>query len=125
VYHALLAQLHAFTGLDALIDTMLHTMIPLAYVGYWAVFVLKSGIRYSDILGWLVLPLVYCIFAMARAQIDGEYPYFFLNLADLGVARTGVNIIGLLLAFAGIGALIVALAKLLARRGRSAEGRKA
>ena len=62
---------------------------------------------------------------MVRAQVDGDYPYFFLNLAELGPVRTGVNILGLLLAFAGVGAVIVVAAKLLSARNRSAEGRKA
>ncbi|SHH52010.1 Pr6Pr family membrane protein [Marivita hallyeonensis] len=115
VYHALLAHLNDFTGLDWVIDAMLHTVIPTAFVVFWLIFVPKDTHRYTDILPWLGLPLVYCLYAMARAQVDGVYPYFFLNLADLGAIRTGVNIVGLLIAFAVIGALIVLVARRLGR----------
>ena len=125
VYHALLARFNDFTGLDALVDNMLHTVIPVAFVVFWLAFVRKSDLRFKDILPWLVLPLVYCIYAMGRAQFDGVYPYFFLNLADLGLARTMLNIIGLLIAFACVGAAIVLVAKLLARFEQSAEDQKA
>lgn len=124
VYHALLAQLNDFTGLDAAIDAMLHTVIPIGFGAFWLVYVPKSSLRFGDILPWLGLPLIYCIYAMTRAQFDGVYPYFFLNLTELGLLKTARNVIGLLFAFAGVGALIVVLAKLLERRGRSAEGRK-
>ena len=115
VYHALLAHLNAFTGLDAVVDALLHTVVPVGFGLFWLIFVPKVDLRFADILPWLILPLVYCIYAMARAQVDGVYPYFFLNLDNLGLARTALNIVGLLIAFAGIGALIVLLARGLAK----------
>ncbi|MDP4993090.1 MAG: Pr6Pr family membrane protein [Marivita lacus] len=111
VYHALLAHLNDFTGLDAVVDALLHTAVPVGFGLFWVTFVSKADLRFSDILPWLILPLIYCIYAMARAQVDGVYPYFFLNLDKLGLARTALNIVGLLIAFAGIGALIVLLAR--------------
>lgn len=121
VYHALLAQMNDFAGIDRLVDTMFHTAIPLGFALFWLAFVPKSGLRFGDIPYWLILPLVYCLYAMTRAQVDGDYPYFFLDLADLGPARTAVNILGLLIAFAGIGALIVLLARVLSRFDRAAQ----
>jgi len=119
VYHALLAQMNDFTGLDALVDTMLHTVIPLAFVGYWFVFVRKSDLGFKDIPPWLVLPFIYCIYAMIRAQFDGVYPYFFLNLDELGVMQTVLNVLGLLVAFSVVGGLIVLAAKALSRWDRA------
>jgi hypothetical protein len=115
VYHALLAHLNDYTGIDLVIDHMLHTILPLGFAAFWVVFVTKSGLRYRDVLPWLILPLVYCIYAMIRAQFDGVYPYFFLNLAQLGPARTVFNIFGLLCAFALLGSLIVFVERLLVR----------
>lgn len=118
VYHALLAHLNDFSGLDALVDTMLHTAIPLAFVGYWIVFVRKSELVFKDIAPWLILPFAYCIYAMARAQVDGVYPYFFLNLDDLGPFKTALNIGGLLIAFSVVGVGIIGMAKGLSRFDR-------
>ncbi|MFA8384897.1 MAG: Pr6Pr family membrane protein [Pelagibaca sp.] len=120
VYHALLAHLNEFTGLDAIVDALLHTVVPVGFGVFWVVFVPKADLRFADILPWLILPLVYCIYAMARAQVDGVYPYFFLNIDNLGLARTALNIVGLLIAFAGVGALIVLLARGLVRLGKRA-----
>ena len=125
VYYALLARLNDFTGLDAVVDTMLHTVIPLAFVGFWLILVPKSTLTYKDILPWLILPLVYCICAMMRAQFDGVYPYFFLNLGDLGLMRTALNVMGLLIAFSCMGAAIVLAAKLLSRLNPRVEANKA
>ena len=107
VYHVLLAHLRDYQGIDMVIDLMLHTLIPIGFAVYWLVFVDKRELRYPDILPWLILPLLYCIAAMVRAQFDGRYPYHFLNYDDLGLFRTAVNIFGLLVVFSGFGALIV------------------
>lgn len=117
VYHVLLAHLRDYRGIDRVIDVMLHTALPLGFAGYWLIFVKKAHLRYADILPWLILPLVYCIVAMLRAAfLDGRYPYHFLNLADLGPLRTGINIFGLLVVFSGFGALIVWAGQRLGRR---------
>lgn len=117
VYHVLLAHLRDYRGIDMVIDVMLHTLIPLGFACYWLVFVRKSNLRFPDILPWLILPLLYCIVAMVRAGFfDGRYPYHFLNLDDLGVVRTGINIFGLLVVFSGFGAIIVLVGQKLGRR---------
>ena len=107
VYHALLAHLNDFTGLDEVVDQMLHTIIPVGFLVFWLIHVPKAPLRFAHIVAWLGLPLIYCLYAMARAQLDGVYPYFFLDLGKLGVVQTAINIFGLLVAFAGLGALIV------------------
>nr|WP_281496153.1 Pr6Pr family membrane protein [Marivita sp. S6314] len=125
VYHALLASLNDYTGIDAVVDSLLHTIVPMAFALFWLTCVAKHALRYRDILPWLILPLVYCIYAMIRAQADGVYPYFFLNLANLGLARTALNVLGLLLVFAGVGALIVLVAKALTRLSSNKGGASA
>lgn len=115
VYHALLAHLNAYTGIDLLIDHMLHTVLPIGFAAFWGAFVTKSGLRHRDVLPWLILPLVYCVYAMIRAQYDGVYPYFFLNLAQLGPAKTTLNVFGLLCAFALLGSVIVFVERCLVR----------
>lgn len=108
VYHVLLAHLRDYQGIDMVIDLMLHTLIPLGFAAYWLAFVKKAHLRFQDIPPWLILPLLYCCVAMLRAGVfGGRYPYHFLNVADLGLLRTGINILGLLIVFSVFGALIV------------------
>jgi hypothetical protein len=120
VYHVLLAHLRTYNGIDMVIDNMLHTFVPLGFAAYWLVFVDKGALVYKDVLPWLILPLLYCITAMVRAGFDGRYPYHFLNLSDLGLFKTSLNILGLLLVFSAVGAVIVWAGQRLGRSERFA-----
>jgi hypothetical protein len=45
VYHLLLAGLVSLTGLEAVLDEMLHTVIPVVFALYWLLFAPKEGLR--------------------------------------------------------------------------------
>jgi hypothetical protein len=105
VYHVLLAATADNQGAEIWVDAMLHTVIPIAYAALWLIF--GSGdLRVGDVLLWLVLPLIYCIYAMLRGLADGTFPYFFLDPTDIGILGVSAYIIGLLVAFA-IGGLVI------------------
>lgn len=115
VYHLLLASLTDFQGVEAVIDTMLHTVVPIWFALQWVFFEPKARLRFADIPLWLAYPALYCLYALVRAGVDGVYPYPFLDIGKNGVAAILVNMAGLLLAFAGLGALIVWVARLMTR----------
>jgi hypothetical protein len=61
--------------------------------------------------------LVYSIYAVARGLLlDGEYPYGFLDLAELGWAGLAQSMTGFLVAFALSAYLLWGTAKLLSRQ---------
>ncbi|WP_323763838.1 Pr6Pr family membrane protein [Marinovum sp.] len=122
VYHALLAHLNAYTGLDQVIDVMLHTVVPMWFVLHWLAFEPKERVGFAALPGWLGFPAVYCLYALIRAQVDGRYPYFFLDIAKHGLAQVGLNIAGLIAGFAVLGAAIVLLARLLSGRQLAHQG---
>jgi hypothetical protein len=111
VYHLLLAGLVSQTGLEAVLDEMLHTVIPAVYALYWLLFAPKEGLSYGAVPLWLSYPLVYCGYALMRGEIDGIYPYPFLDVAAEGMISVSFNVLGLLAAFWIGGLAIVAVGR--------------
>ena len=104
-------------------DLLIHYVTPLAVILDWLLFVHKGRYRWVDPLVWLVLPLAYFAFAMARARLGGplpgggRYPYFFIDLDALGRARLSGNVAGLTLLFALLGGVYLLVDAGLARVG--------
>jgi hypothetical protein len=111
VYHLLLASLVSFTGLEAVVDEMLHTVIPVLYAVYWIAFAPKDGLTYRAVPLWLTYPLVYCGYALLRGEVDGVYPYPFLDVGAEGMTSVGFNIAAMLLVFWMAGLMIVAVGR--------------
>ena len=99
VYHFLLAggKAPAFDGTQFqrwLANTLLHYAAPAMVILDWILFDPKRVFRGFDPLLWLILPLLYAIFTLIRAEIGGEiggkgsrFPYFFLDVDALGWSR--------------------------------------
>jgi hypothetical protein len=116
VYHALLARLWAPQGLALVADQLLHTLSPLAVLGWWLAFGKKASLRWSDALVWLVWPFGYCIYALVRARFSGSYPYPFIDLPKLGWLGLAKSTASLAAAFYALGLVLVLLAKMLPDR---------
>lgn len=111
VYHALLAALYHPTGWRRVADQGLHTAVPLLTVAAWLWVFPKRGLTYANPLRWLVYPLGYCAYALARGAADGWYPYPFIDAGAIGLKAALLNAAGLAVAFTGGGAAMVALAR--------------
>jgi hypothetical protein len=111
VYYALLYEAGANTGLDNLVDWMLHTVIPLGLLLFWLVVLDKRALRWRDAALWQLYPLIYCIYALLRAQIDGIYPYGFIDPTKIGWGPVVRNIAALALVFVATGLAVVALGR--------------
>lgn len=122
VYHTLLSGLTRYQGLEALVDDSLHIVVPVWFALHWLLLEPKAHLGWRDIPLWLIYPAVYCGYALVRAQVDGRYPYPFLDIADKGLAAVLVNMAGLLAAFALGGGMIVLVAKALSFRHVARQG---
>nr|WP_262984959.1 Pr6Pr family membrane protein [Sphingomonas daechungensis] len=119
VYVTLLRGLLQLEGAALIADTILHYAVPIMTVLYWIAIAPKYGLRWQHSLLWSLYPLAYFAYAIVRGSIDGRYPYPFMNLAELGPARTALNAVGLAIAFVIAGVLMVAFSRLAGRnRGR-------
>lgn len=115
-YSALLRHLRPPAGAPWLADFLLHDVMPLAFVLFWLACVRKAALRWTDPLLWLIYPIAYLAFVLVRGGMSGFYPYPFINVARLGYAGVAVNIAGLLIFCAALGAAFVGVGRWLARR---------
>lgn len=109
VYHALLARTWSPEGLQFWVDQALHTVMPIAFVLDWLIFVPKGRLRWVDAVKWLAYPLIYGVWTVIHGQIIGWYPYWFIDIGRLGWSAALTNFGGLLGVFLALGLLIVAL----------------
>ncbi|AQR61834.1 hypothetical protein BZG35_09325 [Brevundimonas sp. LM2] len=107
IYHALLASSWNPQGLLAVANQALHTVMPIAFVLDWLIFVPKGRLRWIDPVKWLAYPLLYGVFTVIHGQLIGWYPYWFIDIGELGWGPALINF-GLLLVFFLVLGLIVA-----------------
>jgi hypothetical protein len=116
VYQLLLRQLWNPQGAQWLADVLLHSIIPVGYVLYWLLFAPPSDLRWKDAMVWLIYPGVYLVYVLARGAVSGLYPYPFVDVNVLGYAGVFTRAGIFLLAFLGMGLLVVAVARRIRQR---------
>jgi len=90
VYATVLAQLWQPQGLFLLCDVLLHYVTPVLFVLWWLVDGANGSTCWRDISWWMLYPIVYLVYALARAPIAGEVPYPFLDVAKNGAASVSI-----------------------------------
>ncbi|MGN0383673.1 MAG: Pr6Pr family membrane protein [Eubacterium sp.] len=76
-------------------DLFAHYIVPIMVVSDWLLFQPKGNFMPKDPFYWLIFPLVYCVVTMFRSSAglcgtfvgNSKYPYFFLDIEDLGVLK--------------------------------------
>jgi hypothetical protein len=112
VYNIILRKLWQPTGLQQLADELLHVAVPILFIIYWIFFVEKGKLKWKDCLAWLLYPLVYLIYAMLRGNLEGFYPYPFLDINKLSYQRVILNCLGLTIVFIVLGLLLITVDKI-------------
>jgi hypothetical protein len=107
VYMTLLRGLVELSGGALLADTLLHKVSPIAMTLWWLFFAPRARLNRGDPVLWALYPLIYFAYALIRGQIDGRYPYPFMNVARLGWTQTAINAGGIAMAFILGGFLLV------------------
>lgn len=103
VYHTLLAQLFDPVGLAWWADQGLHSAVPLLTLMWWIIFA-PTPDRLGAVIPALFWPAAYVIYAVIRGSLTGFWPYPFLDVATLGWVHVGLNVLGMVAVFAGVGA---------------------
>lgn len=108
VYNLVLRGLWQLTGLEFVLDNMVHVVVPALFFIYWLIYLRPTApLKWSDALLWLVFPFLYLVYTLTRGTSINWYPYPFLNAQKLGYARVMVNIGWMLLAFAIVGLFFI------------------
>jgi hypothetical protein len=116
VYNLILRFLWHPEGLQKIVDELLHSVIPILFLIYWFVFVLKDQLKWNSFWPWLLYPLVYVIYVFIRGSLSGFYPYPFLNVTQIGFAKALINSTSLTMVFVVVSLLFIALGKWQSKR---------
>lgn len=129
VYWLLLRPQWNPQGRQLIADFLLHGAGPALYLGHWLAFVEKGTLRWRSVRSWLVYPVAYFLFVLARGALVGAYPYPFVDVNLLGYVDVTANAAGFLAAFALLGTTVVgtdrAVGRLADRRRRPSRARNA
>ena len=116
IYNTVLRPLEPLQNVMSFTNIVMHYVMPVAYLLFWLTCVRKAGLRWYDPLLWLIYPLFYLGFVLARGKMSGFYPYPFIDAKTLGYAGVTANTAGLLVVCAAIGMCLVLIGWWLARR---------
>ena len=123
VYHFMLHGRFEMQGTILLSNILLHYVVPVCTVVDWLLFDEKGYFSMKTALCWLLAPLGYFIFVMIAVALGAylgpygaRYPYFFMDVDELGFLR--VFLTGMILegCFFLLGLVWVWLDKVLSRR---------
>lgn len=118
VYHAALASTWDPQGLTLVANHILHTVMPVAFVLDWLLFVPKGRLRWIDPGKWLAYPLLYGLWTAIHGLMIGWYPYWFIDIGALGWGPALINFGALLAVFLTLGLIVVALDRALSALGK-------
>lgn len=120
IYALLLRDTWELEGILRLTDASLHYVVPAVSVLAWLASPGHGTLRWRLVVSWLAFPVVYLAWVLLRGARSGEYPYPFLDVAELGLSVVLFNALVLLGVFLASGGMLVAVDKVAARRLASA-----
>ena len=96
----------------------LHVILPIMYVFDWILFYEHKKVKWFYPIASVIFPVLYIIFIYTRAfivnfnpEVPYLYPYFFLNLDNLGVAGVAKWVGILFVGFIGLGYIFYGIDK--------------
>ena len=114
VYQVVLRKIWNPTGLQYIVDELLHTIIPIFMIGYWFFNIKKDDLLLKPIVFWLLYPVFYITFIMIRGHFSRFYPYPFLNVIEIGYEKALLHIgivfviaFGILISLLSVGKIIL------------------
>lgn len=118
-YHFLLSHVWDPQGWLFVSNGLLHYVMPIAFVLDWLVFTPKGRLRWIDPVKWLSFPLIYIVWTLIHGYAADWWPYWFVNVPELGLARAGFWFAAMLALFLVTGLVIVAIDRALRPRDRT------
>ena len=119
VYHFLLHATWAPQGWAYVVNILLHYVMPTAMLIDWLAFVHRAQLTWRDPARWLLFPLAYGGWTLIHGFATDWWPYWFVDVSELGLGRTAAYFAGLLVFFLTVGLIVVTIDRALARRDRT------
>lgn len=111
IYQFVLRQTWDPTGLQKIVDELLHSVIPVMVIIFWYLYENKPPLTFRLIPQWLIYPLIYLAYILVRGNFSGFYPYPFINVADIGWHNVWINSLMITALFIGISAAFIQIGK--------------
>ncbi len=102
------------------VDVVLHKIFPVIVFLDWVVDPPTTRLSVNDGLLWLIFPLAWTGVTLVRGEVDGRYPYPFLDPANGGYGQVAATTVAITVGFLVISAIALAIGNRLARAGRPA-----
>jgi hypothetical protein len=113
IYNTLLASQWKPTGLQLVVDQLLHSFIPLLFIIYWIIYVRPFRLEWKTMLPWKLYPIIYCIYTLLRGPVAQFYPYPFMDVNKLGYTQAFINIFGVVIAFLFVSGIFIAATRII------------
>jgi hypothetical protein len=110
-YNLILRQIWKPQGMQRLVDELLHLILPVLSILYWLLFVSKKELKWNNMWGWLLYPLVYIIYTLIRGAIWGFYPYPFVDVNVNGYKTVLINSLGITVLFIFFSLLFIGIGR--------------
>ncbi|HET9613798.1 MAG TPA: Pr6Pr family membrane protein, partial [Candidatus Limnocylindrales bacterium] len=94
------------------VDFVVHKLFPILIVIDWIVDPPETDLRMTDVVLWLIFPVVWLLFTLVRGRLDSWYPYPFLDPAHGGYPSVAYHVIAIVAGFLFIAGVIVAIGDL-------------
>jgi len=120
IYNLMLRQLWQPHGWQIVADNTLHLVMPALFLLHWWLAVPKATLRWPQAVVWQSYPATYFAYVLIRGAVNHWYPYPFLDVGTLGYLRVLINACAVLLVFAVVALLLVALGRWQVRRSSRA-----
>jgi hypothetical protein len=103
-------------GMQFVVNELLHSVIPVLVIIFWWLYKNMTQVRYVQILKWAIYPLAYLGYSLIRGSIVDFYPYYFIDVIQLGMTQTLINAGIVTILFFVIAALFVFIGKSFSKR---------
>ena len=91
VHFVALRPIQDLSGWDAVADILLHVVSPIIAVIGWLTFGPRPRIGARDVGRSVIWPVLWLIYTLIHGAISSWYPYPFVDVDDIGYARTLIN----------------------------------
>lgn len=93
VYNIALRGIVTLTGMNSIVNELLHVIIPILFLIYWIAFADKSGIKLRDAWAWMPYPFFYLAIVLILGAVLNSrfYPYPFLDAYNHGYQKVFIS----------------------------------
>lgn len=119
VYQFILRSTWNPTGMQKVVDELLHSVMPVLTIIYWYLYEQKRTVFFKQIPAWLIYPLAYLVFILLRGQFSGFYPYPFVDVGNIGLSKALINSGILVAIFYAVCAAFITIGKIITPRNPS------